>query len=188
VTSLTGSTTPAPSFNVRRARPDDATAVEALLDAAAKWQRSRGIEQWTPGQFADEIRETTATGELHVAVRGDDLIGCFLLDVGSPGWLEPWLVERGRDPNDAGYLGRLTVARDVTGRGIGVQLVEIASERTAALGLAYLRLDCPAENARLRRYYLDANFTHIGDVHTRGPSGQRWVSSVFERATTDAQP
>jgi ribosomal protein S18 acetylase RimI-like enzyme len=185
---MTGSAMPASSFNVRRARPDDATAVEALLDGAAEWQRGRGIEQWTPGQFAEEIRETTATGELLVAVRGDDLIGCFLLDVGSPGWLEAWLAEHGRDPNDAGYLGRLTVARETTGRGIGVQLLEIASERTAELGSAYLRLDCPAENERLRRYYLDANFTHIGDIHTRGPNGQRWVSSVFERATTVAPP
>jgi hypothetical protein len=37
------------------AQLSDAVAVEALLDAAAHWQQSRGIRQWTPGQFGEDL-------------------------------------------------------------------------------------------------------------------------------------
>jgi ribosomal protein S18 acetylase RimI-like enzyme len=170
-------------LTVDRAKPSDAVAVEGLLDAAAAWQQSRGIRQWTPGWFGDEVRETIASGDLYVARRGEVTVGCFLLEPGCPEWMAPWLIERGREPRQGAHLGRLTVARGATGRGLGVSLLNVASTLAAQRGLAYLRLDCPAENARLRRYYLDAGFSYLGDVETPAPPGERWISSVFERTT-----
>jgi hypothetical protein len=32
---------------------------EALLDAVAAWLQSRGIDQWKPGRFAEEVRQTS---------------------------------------------------------------------------------------------------------------------------------
>jgi GNAT superfamily N-acetyltransferase len=172
-----------PELSVDRAKPSDGDAVEALLDEAAAWQQSRGFHQWTPGQFHDEVRETIATGELYVARRDGDIVGCFLLDTRSPSWMAAWLIEQCRVPTEGAHLGRLTVAREASGRGLGVELLNVASALAARWGLAYLRLDCPAENGRLRRYYLDAGFSHLGDIQTLGPNGQHWVSSVFERPT-----
>jgi hypothetical protein len=40
---------------VARARESDVAAVEALLDAAAIWQHSRGVDQRRSGQFGEEI-------------------------------------------------------------------------------------------------------------------------------------
>jgi ribosomal protein S18 acetylase RimI-like enzyme len=157
--------------------------VEALLDAAAAWQQSRGIRQWRPGQFRDEVRETIASGDLYVARRDGVIIGCFLLDTESPSWMTRWLIEHGRVPAQGAHLGRLTVAREASGSGLGLELVNAASRLAAQSGFAYLRLDCPAENTRLRGYYLAAGFSYCGDVNTRGPNGERWISSVFERPT-----
>jgi GNAT superfamily N-acetyltransferase len=175
------------NLTVDRAQPSDGVAVEALLDAAAEWQQTRGIRQWTPGWFGDEVRETIASGDLYVARRGGVIVGCFMLDTGSHAWMTPWLIERGREPTQAARLGRLVVAREASGQGLGFELLNAASTLAAQRGLGYLRLDCPAENARLRRYYLDAGFFYFGDVETRGPNGERWISSVFER-TTGAEP
>lgn len=69
-----------PRLTVEPAEPTDASAVEALLDGAAAWQRSRGIEQWTPGRFGDEVHQTIASGELFVGRRRGAVVGCFMLD------------------------------------------------------------------------------------------------------------
>jgi GNAT superfamily N-acetyltransferase len=172
---------------VERALGSDASAVEALLDAAAEWQESRGIEQWRPGSFHEEVQETIDLGEFYVGRRDGAIVGCFLLDSESPSWMRPWLIEQGREPTEAAHLGRLAVARGPSGKGLGVDLLRVASALAAEQGFAYVRLDCPAENRRLRRYYLDAGYSHVGNVKARGPNGERWVSSVFERST-EAEP
>jgi ribosomal protein S18 acetylase RimI-like enzyme len=169
---------------VDRAQPADASEVEALLDAAAAWHQSRGIGLWTPGRFGDEVRQTIATGELFVARRDGVLVGCFLLDMDESPVFSRWLEEEGRVAAPGAYLGRLAVAREAAGRGLGLELLDAACALAAALGLEYVRLECPAENHRLRRYYLDAGFAHCGDVHVRGPNGENWVASLFERPVT----
>ena len=172
---------------VDRARPVDTTAVETVLDAAAEWQQSRGIGQWTPGQFRDEIRDTIENGSLYVARRGSAIIGCFMLDEGSPR-MRQWLAEHGREPGSGLNVGRLAVARGASGEGIGVELLNEACTVAARRGVAHLWLDCPAENARLRRYYVDAGFAYLGDNDIPGPNGEPWVSSVFERTTGTWRP
>ena len=139
---------------------------------------------WTPGQFGDEVRKTLATGELFVARRDRALVGCFLLDPHDPPVFTQWLKEQGRIAPPGAQLGRLAVAREAAGHGLGLELLDAASAITAEFDREYLRLDCPAENQRLKRFYLDAGFTHCGDVRTRGPEGERWVASLFERSTT----
>jgi ribosomal protein S18 acetylase RimI-like enzyme len=170
-------------LTVERAEHADASGVEALLDAAATWQQSRGIQMWMPGWFREEVRETIASRDFYVGRRGGQLVGCFLLDPQSPSWIRPWLIRDGREPTQAMHLGRLAVAHEASGRGLGFELLNVASRLAAERGFAYVRLDCPAENLRLRRYYVEAGYAHIGDVKTRGPNDERWVSSVFERAT-----
>ena len=171
---------------IRRAQPADATAVESLLDEAAARQESRGVAMWTPGQFADEVHETIATGEMFVARRDGELVGCFLLDARDPPLYSRWLKEQGRAAAPGASLGRLAVARTAAGHGVGLELLDAACALAAEFGVEYVRLDCPAENDRLRRYYVDAGFSHIVDVHTRGPNGEHWVASLFERPASSS--
>lgn len=175
------------NLKVEPAQPADAEAVEALLDAAAVWQQSRGFDQWRPGQFGEEVRQTIAGGYLFVARREGAIVGCFMFDTQQPAWMGRWLVEQGRVAHGA-HVARLAVSRELSGERLGVELLTAACELAAERGLAYLRLDCPSENLRLRRYYLDAGFVHYGDVSTPGPNGERWVSSVFERSTALGAP
>jgi hypothetical protein len=70
-------------LTVERAQPADAAAAERLLDGAA-WLQSRGIDQWKPGQFGEEVRQSIASGELFAARRGAALVGCFLLEAEEP--------------------------------------------------------------------------------------------------------
>jgi GNAT superfamily N-acetyltransferase len=91
-----------------------------------------------------------------------------------------WLTEHDRIPGEAMYLGRLAVAREVSGRGFGLALLAAARELVGASGYPLLRLNCPADNDRLRRYYLDAGFADLGDADFVGPNGEQWRCSVLE--------
>lgn len=166
---------------IDRATDPDAVAVVALLDQAAAWLESQGIDQWRRGQFVEEVNQTLSNGDLFIAREGRAVVGCFMLDDGSPR-LSRWLVERGQAPT-RGVVGRLAVARETAGRGLGVELLNAATEIAARRGIAFARLECLSESAGLRRFYLGAGFTYLGDNDVPGPNGEPWVSSVFERPT-----
>jgi len=170
------------SISVEHATPADAQAVEGLLDAAATWHQESGIDQWSPGRFGEEVREVAVAGDLYVARHDAGIVGCFMLEAACPPWLEPWLVERDRSPSEAMYLGRLAVARELSGQGVGIELLDEARELAATAGSSFLRLNCPAENERLRRYYLDAGFEDIGEAELVGPDRQDWTCAIFEAA------
>ena len=167
---------------MERAQPSDAVSAAELLDAAARRQESIGHRQWTPGTFGDEVRRAVSCGDLYVARRRGVVIGCFILDGGSPRLIR-WLAEHGREPTDGCNVGRLAVAVAASGQGVGIELLDAARVLAARRGLAHLWLDCPAENTRLVRYYVDAGFAYCGDNDIPGPNGEPWVSSVFERST-----
>jgi GNAT superfamily N-acetyltransferase len=170
-------------LTVERAQPADASAVEALLDAAAAWLESRGIDQWKPGRFGEEICQTIASGDLFVARRSGALVGCFLLETEEPSSVTRHLVDQRHGATPGAYLARLAVTRDAAGRGLGVELLNSACAIAAQLGRDYLRLVCVAGNDRLIRYYLEAGFSYCGDIHSRGSHGEHWVTSLFERPT-----
>jgi len=94
-----------------------------------------------------------------------------------------WVAEHDREQG-SGVIGRFAVARDVAGQELGLELLRAAERVASSHGIAFLRLECPSDNERLRRYYVEAGFTYCGDNDEPGPNGEPWVSSVFERPTT----
>jgi GNAT superfamily N-acetyltransferase len=170
-------------FVVERATSADAAAVEALLDSVSEWLSQRGVDQWTAGTFHDEVINVVAAGHLHVAKRDGRILGCFMLESACPEWMVTWLSERGRSPADAMYLGRLAVARDVAGQGLGVRLLEAATTIARDAGHAYVRLNSPVNTRPLRTLYVDAGFEDLGTAMLTGPQGEDWTCTVFERPT-----
>jgi RimJ/RimL family protein N-acetyltransferase len=62
-----------------------------------------------------------------------------------------------------------------------MHLLSAADRLASHQGIPVLRLEFPSGNEGLRRYYLRAGFSHVGDNDRPGPNGEPWVSSVFER-------
>src|SRR5262245_59633300 len=121
-------------MRVERARSEDAAAVHALLDEAARWLTARGIRQWAPGAYpAQRVAASVARGEVFV-VRGANgaLDATLELAAADP---EVWGADDGR----ALYLHRLTVARACAGRGLGKELLGWALAEAGARGRALLR-------------------------------------------------
>ncbi len=154
---------------MRRARPEDVERAAAILEEAAGWLRSRGIEQW-PARFQREvIADDIRCRDCYLAWEGAEPVGTFCLqDADQQMW--------GDRPPDALYLHRLAVRRSHAG--LGRELLAWAERATAEAGKRYVRLDCWAANPGLRAYYERAGYVHQGEKWLSGG----FTASLYEKA------
>jgi len=153
-----------------QAQPTDIDAVLGLLEDAACWLVSRGIDQWRPGSFdRHDFAARIERGEVYLALSGDQPAGMLTLQPSDPlFWPDA--------PDAALYLHKLVVHRAYAGQGLGHRLLQWAERTTAAAGKTYLRLDCMAESAAMRAYYEGAGFSYRGDLSSRN-----WSASLYEK-------
>lgn len=169
---------------VERAAPADRADIVSLLDEAATWLQAKGIDQWKPGRFTEEVTTAIAAGELYLARRSGAVVGCFRLARSDPDasrlWAEPLAnLSSAR----VLYLSRLAVSRAAARDSLGRRLLDEAMRIAASAGIESVRLDCWAGNLRLRQYYLDAGFEHLGDFQapSRDRGGEVVSISLFDR-------
>jgi ribosomal protein S18 acetylase RimI-like enzyme len=149
----------------------DLPRVLAILEDAAAWLQSRGIDQWRPGQFhADALLTSIEHQELYLAqVEGRDAATIILQ------WSDPkfWPPE---NHDTAGYIHKLAVHRSFAGQGLGQRLIDWASTRATERGKQFLRLDCMATNPSLCRFYENLGFV-LQDRKVIGT----WQVALYER-------
>lgn len=174
-------------LSIRATTPSDLDTVLAVLDEAAAWLQSIGMrEQWPPvvsedERFLTQVTRLVGEGRFYVASSEGDAVGVFNLrdepnlDGGPSGY---WTLEDLKQP--AVYLFQLAVRRSVASQGVAASMLQWAFE-TAQRRERTLRLDCWAGNERLRRYYLDAGFQHLGDWEGSDSTGRFYAVSRFER-------
>jgi GNAT superfamily N-acetyltransferase len=115
--------------------------VLAVLNEAARWLGSRGINQWPTDGFPREmIAGDIARGEVYIARRDCRAVGTFTLQ-----WSDELFWPGATEA--AGYIHRVAVRREA--RGLGLELLKFAERATAATGRKILRLDCFSENDAL---------------------------------------
>lgn len=135
------------SVHVRPAAPADTTAAAGVLRLAAQRLVDRGEALWEPQDFTpEELARRVGSGELHVAVHGDELVGVFLLQREDPvRWPDAAAGE-------ALYVHKLAVRPDLAGRGIAHAMLRFALGQAHAQQRRFLRLDC-APRPKLRAVY-----------------------------------
>jgi ribosomal protein S18 acetylase RimI-like enzyme len=129
-----------------------------ILEEAARWTESQGLAGWRPGSFqTDRIREQISRREVFLARFGGQMVGTVTLQWSdAPFW--------GDRPPDAGYVHKLAVKRDFSGRGFGVEILRWAENQAITRRKGFLRLNCFADNTRLRRYYELLGFEQKGEI------------------------
>ena len=153
------------------AREKDLDLVLGILSDAAELLASKGLPtQWGPGVLSGEkIRNQTRHGEVFLAKLGEETVGTVTLQ-----WSDQIFWKEA--PSDAGYMHKLAVRRTYAGRGLGLVMLAWAATQASVAGKKFLRLDCLADNKRIREYYERVGFVHKGDV---GPLG--WKASLYEK-------
>ncbi|MER7761359.1 GNAT family N-acetyltransferase [Streptomyces sp. NPDC097619] len=161
----------------RRAAEKDTGTLVALYDGAARWMRTRGIDQWKAGEkdaahFLARMRD----GEVWLAGDSDGRIcGAYEL------WWsdeEAWGVQ----PPVAGYVHRLMVDRSVAPAGTGRRLLDHAERRIARTRRERARLDCQSTNPHLLEYYRGAGYRVVGEFpHKVGQDGRVYGVILLEK-------
>lgn len=158
-----------PMLTYRKATTDDAGNIIAILDEVAAWLMTRGIVQWYPGDFVDNVHDGIAKGEIHLALQDGAIVGTFRLQSSDP---RIW----GDVEDNAFYVHRLAVTRSVAGQGVGVAMLREAERMAQEAGKVYLRLDCQGNNFPLVAYYERAGFMLVGKVMLGS-----WNCALLER-------
>jgi hypothetical protein len=143
----------------------DLPTVLRVLDDAAAWLWKAGIRQWPQCFHPAWVSPALERGETWLALIDGSPVGTFTVSWHDAAWAD--------QHDNAGYLHRLAVLRSAAG--IGLELVDQASDLVLAAGRKYLRLDCVASNLELCNYYEQAGFRYCGDVDVRGAPGQRLI-------------
>ncbi len=149
--------------DLRPAEPADAPALVALRDACARWQRARGVVQWTPGEVTTEhVAAQVESGEWFVEARAGRLVAAIRV-------LEEDLLVW-PDALPAGYLHGFMVDRALAGGGLGAAVLGWAEREVRRRGHDVARLDRVATNDVLRAYYRARGYAERG-VADRSAAG-----------------
>lgn len=155
---------------ITRATATDVEDVLRLLQRAAACLQNKGINQWRPEEFTQELLiHRVRRGELIVARSDGEPAGTLALQTSDvPTW--------GSDDGRALYVHSLAVSRQFAGQRVGEQLLRWAEAEVVSQSRSSLRLDCWSGNHALRRYYTDLGFQWRGDRQFT-----HWSCSLFER-------
>ena len=163
---------------IRRAQPDDAAAIHALLEACGlHLLHTTGLDNWVPPYPLERLREDLAGRARKVFGVWEDgaLVATFTLSGEQPGAYdrEPWAL--GDAP--AAYVNRLAVTPLLQGTGLGSWCTREAERLARAFGFEAIRLDAFARNERLVAFYRARGYDDRG---TRRRGAMEFVA--FERA------
>jgi GNAT superfamily N-acetyltransferase len=108
------------------------------------------------------IADDVANGLFYVAECDGEIAGTIKFQ------LEDTLFWPDVSQAESAFVHRLAVPRRLAGGVVSSAMLRWAVEHARALGRRYLRLDCEASRARLRKVYEEFGFRHHSDRHV-GP-------------------
>lgn len=150
---------------------DDIDAVLGILDEAAAWVKDHNLPHvWVPGGFSREaFLDQISRGEVYVGCVDGKAVGTFVLQWSDVFW---W----GEKPPDAGYVHKLAINPVYARQGVGREMLKWAEMKARALGKKHLRLNCIAEDKKIREYYENAGFARVRDV-----MGPKALATLYEK-------
>jgi GNAT superfamily N-acetyltransferase len=136
---------------IRRARPEDRAAVEAIVDAAYAVYVERIGKP--PGPMLDDYAGLIADGMVSVLADADRTMAAIIVLVPQPDHL---------------LLDNIAVRPDRQGQGLGRQLIAFAEDETLRLGYAELRLYTHEKMIENISLYTRLGFVATGRGHQAG--------------------
>ena len=154
------------------AKPENIDTILGILDEAAAWIIEQKLpSMWKPGGFSRQnFLEQISRVEVHIGLVDETPAGTITLQ-----WAD--LVFWGEQEPNAGYVHKLAVRPAHAGQKIGVEMLKWAESAARKAGKKFLRLNCLAEDRKIRDYYERAGFLYKGDV-----AGPRAKASLYEKS------
>ena len=160
-------------LDTKVAQATDLPTVLDILSEAAAWLQEKGIDQWPspPNEFWQRrVAAAVERGEIFTVGIVKNRFAIVRITSSNRHWPDDGL---------ALYVGMLALRSDMHGQGLGVYILTWASLKALREGKRFLRLDCLASNARLRRYYEEQDFVYRGQL-----TSDEYVGALYERPAT----
>jgi ribosomal protein S18 acetylase RimI-like enzyme len=163
------------STHIRRATADDIPALLQIRRDAHAWKVAHCDYAWgkeANGVSARWMQNIVAQKEVFLTELDGTPAGMFSLDMSDDqrwGPQEPLAV----------YVHTLSVRAGFNGRGLGGFMLDYCAIKVIELNRRYVRLDCPAQNAKLCAWYESLGFIRAGFWQEPGPGGYVW--SLYEK-------
>ena len=159
---------------IRRTDYGDLPAVMEIINAAKRFFRENGIDQWQRGTPNEEmIKEDIKNGESYVAEIDGKVCATVMISLrGEPTYR---VINNGKWLNDGSYgvLHRIAVSPDCKKSGIATAFVKKAEEITREAGFLSLRADTHNDNKPMRGMLTKNGFTLCGGI-TLADGSSRW--------------
>ena len=135
-----------------------------LLHGDTAW----GSEGWSDQEVVDTMAESTE----YIVYKDGEAVSTISIQFDDP---RSW----GEQPPNALYLHRLAVKEGMNGQGLGQKMINWAADQAKAHNRDFLRLDCPADNESLCKYYESQGFVKVSVNEDAGYDG--YSAALYER-------
>lgn len=172
------------NLHIRRGTAGDLDTIVGLIDEAAGWLRGKGTDQWAqpwPDRAARDgrVRRGLRNGNTWIAEVGGQAIGTITYRPHGNHML--WVPKEPRE--DALYVSRLIVARNVAGLGIGAALINWAAAQAGDWNSQWIRIDVWTTNVALHNYYKKRGFSFSPNHLV--PSRDYPSAALFQKPTRE---
>jgi GNAT superfamily N-acetyltransferase len=162
---------------VQVATQQDLGDVLMLLNHAARWLSTRGIDQWSRGFGPDRIGPMVDRAEVYIIREGPAAIATVAAS--RDGDTDFWTPAELAQP--ALYISKLAIARDQAGAGLGALTLRWIVDQAAQHGIRWVRLDAWRTNRHLHTYYRQADWTYVRTVER----SWRRSGALFQRQAAE---
>ena len=150
---------------IRKGENRDIDRIVSILDAAKRFFRENGIDQWQNGTPNREtVENDIKNGESYVAEENGEILACAMISLrGEPTYAKiysgKWLSSL-----PYGVIHRVAVRPDVKKSGFATALVKEAERITLNAGYSSLRIDTHRDNTPMRKMIEKNGFVFCGGI------------------------
>src|SRR5690606_2515928 len=142
------------NISASTATQDDLSSIQLLLLNTAKWLKRKGSKQWSALLEGKDVHDTAnaiMNGNVFVFKKDNALAGMVILFDKPTDWDKKLWANENRE--DAIYLHRLAINREMAGKNLGAHIMKWAEEGIVFKDKKSIRLDCMAESTALNTFY-----------------------------------
>lgn len=150
---------------IRKGKIGDIGQILSIIDAAKRFFRENGIDQWQNGTPNREtVENDIKNGESFVVEENGEILACAMISLrGEPTYAE---IYSGKWLNGLPYgvIHRVAVRPDAKKSGLATALVKEAEKITLSAGFSSLRIDTHRDNIPMRKMVEKNGFVFCGGI------------------------
>ena len=146
------------SFTVEKVTEITRSQFSSVLQEAARALEQRGQPLWSQNELIpDALRKAYPDSEMYLGFYEGEAVAGMILLANDPLF---WPDVR---PGESLFVHKLAVVPKAQGQGMAAQMLAFALDRTPEQGKRYVRLDTAAERPKVRAFYEQHGFVHVGE-------------------------